>query len=287
MILLWGDPEDPPIHQVHEALQRLSEPVFLLDSRRLEDPDHSPRLEDVTAAYLRPTDISGDLDHASLRKAAHFTERLFTWAELTDAKVVNRPRAMAANHSKPFQLSRIRLHGFEVPDTIITTDPEWVLEFWNGHGKVIYKSTSGVRSIVAQLRPEDRERLADIVWCPTQFQEYVEGCDFRVHVVGREVYACMIVCDADDYRYAALQDRHAAIYACDLPDDLSQRCVDMVSAMGLEFGGVDLRRTPDSRWYCFEVNPSPGFTYFSAHSGQPIAHAVATLLASSAKPSRS
>jgi D-alanine-D-alanine ligase-like ATP-grasp enzyme len=49
--------------------------------------------------------------------------------------------------------------------------------------------------------------------------------------------------------------------------------------MDLAFAGVDLRRTPPGTWYCFEVNPSPGFTYYASSTGQPIAEAVARLLA--------
>ena len=49
--------------------------------------------------------------------------------------------------------------------------------------------------------------------------------------------------------------------------------------LGLHFAGIDLRRAPDGRWFCFEVNPSPGFTYYEAHTGQPIADAVASYLA--------
>jgi len=53
----------------------------------------------------------------------------------------------------------------------------------------------------------------------------------------------------------------------------------MTAAMGLAFAGIDLRLTPDGDWYCFEVNPSPGFSYFQFESGQPIDEAVARLLA--------
>ena len=40
-----------------------------------------------------------------------------------------------------------------------------------------------------------------------------------------------------------------------------------------------LKITPDNQVYCFEVNPSPGFSYFEAHTEQPIANAVARYLA--------
>jgi hypothetical protein len=33
--------------------------------------------------------------------------------------------------------------GFDVPDTLVTTDPLAALEFWEQHEAVIYKSVSG------------------------------------------------------------------------------------------------------------------------------------------------
>jgi hypothetical protein len=30
---------------------------------------------------------------------------------------------------------------------------------------------------------------------------------------------------------------------------------------------VDLRRTPEDDWYCFEVTPSPGFSYYQSFTG--------------------
>jgi len=50
--------------------------------------------------------------------------------------------------------------------------------------------------------------------------------------------------------------------------------------MKLLVAGVDLRHTLDDRWYCFEVNPSPGFTYFQESTHQVIDEAIAKLLAS-------
>jgi D-alanine-D-alanine ligase-like ATP-grasp enzyme len=43
--------------------------------------------------------------------------------------------------------------------------------------------------------------------------------------------------------------------------------------------GLDLKVTPEGEVFCFEVNPSPGFSYFEQATGQPIARAVARHLA--------
>jgi hypothetical protein len=201
---------------------------------------------------------------------------------MTFALVVNRFQATASNNSKPYQLQKIRAAGFDVPETLLTTDPGAVQAFWERHGEVIYKSISGTRSRVARLRPEQRERLANVAFCPTQFQRYIPGTDVRVHVVGAEIFASEIVSEVDDYRYPG---RHAVdIQARRLPREVEERCRLLARALRLPVAGIDLRRTPEADWYCFEVNPSPAFTFYERMTGQPIARAVANLLATGPQP---
>ena len=50
------------------------------------------------------------------------------------------------------------------------------------------------------------------------------------------------------------------------------------SDIGLLVAGIDLRRTVNGEWYCFEANPSPGFTFYEQATGWPMADAIAQLL---------
>src|SRR5262249_35806291 len=158
-------------------------------------------------------------------------------------------------NSKPYQMRLIEQHGFAVPKTLITTDVEAVAGFRRNH-QLIYKSMSGIRSIVSRLGEEDAVRLPDIANCPTQFQQYIEGTDVRVHVVGDEIFACEVRSEADDYRYPQTPSKVVDIAPLTLSDDLEQRCRLLATTLGLPLAGIDLRRTPQGEWYCFEVNPS-------------------------------
>ena len=170
--------------------------------------------------------------------------------------------------------------GLRSPKTLITTDPEEVKAFYESCGRrLIYKSLSSVRSIVSPLRNADLgERLARVRNCPTQFQEIVEGVDIRVHTVGDRVFATEIVSDVSDYRYAGRDGGSLSMQPIDIPVDVAKACVGMAHSLGLALSGADLRRTSDDRYYCFEVNPSPGFIFFERMTGQPISEAVAHLL---------
>jgi glutathione synthase/RimK-type ligase-like ATP-grasp enzyme len=235
---------------------------------RLYGNDQLPALRDL------------DRNSVSLVHANAVVEALTSWTELAPILVVNRSSAMASNGSKPYQMRLIHEHGFEIPDTVITTDPAVVQEFWERHGIVIYKSISGVRSIVAKLTPQHAERLALVRWCPTQFQQFIPGNDYRVHVVGDEVFTVEITSTADDYRYARRVGTTAELWPYVLPVEIAERCRSMTFSLGLEVAGIDLRRHPDGRWYCFEVNPSPAFSYYQDATGQPIDIAIAQLLIS-------
>jgi glutathione synthase/RimK-type ligase-like ATP-grasp enzyme len=115
---------------------------------------------------------------------------------------------------------------------------------------------------------DDVRRWARLASCPTQFQAYVQGAEFRAHVVADRVWATAITSNGVDYRYTA-----ATMPSAELPADVTLRCVSLAQRLGLTLAGLDLRRTADGRWFCFEVNPSPAFTAF------PRADEIATALA--------
>jgi hypothetical protein len=302
MILLWGIASDGPLAQVRAALLRVGAPMVFLDQQRVLQDRIALSLDDgisgslrtagqtldlaaVTAVYVRPYDTMrmhamqgakpGGRRH---QRAFAFDNALTSWLELTPARVVNRPSAMSSNHAKPYQLELIRKAGFEVPDTLVTTDPDAIADFWERHHHVIYKSVSGMRSIVTRLGDGHRDRLYDVSACPTQFQQCIHGTDYRVHVVGQAVFGCEIRSEAHDYRYPHRQSADVSLHACEVPADIADRCRRLATSLGLVVTGIDLRRTPEGAWYCFEANPSPGFSYYEESTGQPISDAIADLL---------
>jgi glutathione synthase/RimK-type ligase-like ATP-grasp enzyme len=189
---------------------------------------------------------------------------------------VNRLSASASNRSKPYQAEVIRTGGFSVPETLITTDPTEAREFCARTGEVIYKSMSSHRSIVSRITAGHADRFAAVTSCPTQFQRRVPGVDVRVHVIGDDIFACEIQADPsiDDYRYPG--DQPVRRVPTELDPDVADRCRALAQLLGLPVAGIDLRRTPAGEWFCFEVNPSPGFTAFD--DGR-IARRLAELLA--------
>lgn len=237
-------------------------------------------LSKVKAVYARPYDYrqydemqDKTADDSLAVHAAGFEAQLQSWIDSSEALVVNRSEPSASNGSKPYQLALIREAGFQIPETFITNEPESAKKFLAKNPDSVFKSISSVRSIVHKVSDTHIKDLGDVEWCPTLFQKTISGNNYRVHVIGSKIFAVRIESDALDYRYG-----NTRMEAVELPPDVAERCRKITSTLGLHFSGIDLMRTPDNEWYCFEVNPSPGYSYFQNASGLPIAEALARFL---------
>ena len=300
MILLCGIPSEPPLRLVIEAAGRLGVPYVLFNQREVQFADIHLEikqgqlcgairireidwpLEGFSGVYVRLMDYR-DLPEFKSRngvppdhkiKSQLFHGTLGQWLEMADCLVMNRERAMSSNSSKPYQAQFIKRAGFRIPTTLITNDPEEVKSFLKTHGRVIYKSISSVRSIVQTLSDIKLDHLHKIRHLPTQFQEFVPGRDIRVHVVGNRVFATEIDSEAVDYRYARNDGHDVELIPIELPEAIKTRCLTLSSLLDLPLCGIDLKRTPDDDYYCFEVNPSPAYSYYQENTGQDIAAAI-------------
>lgn len=312
MILLAGLPDEPPLARVATALDDLGIAYRMIDQRRHADMQISfnpagmqgvlqghlrckgeddIKLEDVTAVYQRlHCDASfpdlGNLpqNHPLRVRFGRFVTLFTVFTDLCSGRVLNRTPGMGTNNSKPFQAQIITQCGFDIPRTLITNIPkraqEFVHEIEDIGRDVIFKSVSSVRSIVRTVTADDMNRLDQLRICPVQFQERVEGYDVRVHVVGEEIFATRITTTGVDYRYANRdKDGSTDLEPFELPADITEKAIVLSQVLDLPLAGIDLRKTPSGNWVCFEVNPSPAYSYYEANTGQPIAAAIARYLA--------
>lgn len=210
------------------------------------------------------------VDPERVARSAAFHAMFLAWVECAPCRVANRTVPMASNGSKPYQAQLIHAVGFDTPPTLVTDDPVEVARFEALHGQLVYKSTSSVRSIVRVLDAGARDRLHLLGSLPTQFQRCEPGPDVRVHVVGDRVFAARARSDAVDYRYATHDGHDVEIEAIDVPAEVAERCVALATLLDLAFCGVDLRERPDGSWVCFEVNPSPGYSWYETAADLPI-----------------
>lgn len=310
MILIWSVARDRSSARVETELRALGHNVAFLDQRAFAQTElelryearldgflrvgsEEIRLADVTGIYLRPRSLRTFRELASKgpgdelwRHAGALEEGLVAWMEIASVPVINRPSATSANDSKPRQLQQLRDFGFTVPTTLVTTDPDVARGFIDRYARVIFKAVSSARTVTTVVDAAALERLEEIATCPTQFQEYIGGVDYRVHVVGPDVFPCRIVSDADDYRQAEQQGAPVEFQASSIPDELANLCCRAAQSAGLQVAGLDFRVTPEGVWYCFEMNTTPDFAGYEEATQHPIAAAIARLLVGQQWPAR-
>lgn len=306
MILFCGIPSEAPLALAIEAAEAAGAPHVVLSQRALAHCDLTLQaragavsgcltigdaeydLSAFTGVYVRLMEQASlpearprrscPPDPLAVERLALFHRTLIEWLEVAPARVVNRASAMLSNFSKPYQAQLIARQGLPIPPTLVTNDAAAVRAFASAHEHLIFKSISSIRSIVRELdtgAQRDLERLRNL---PTQFQERIVGADVRVHVVGDELFACAIESDAVDYRYAARDQLEIAMTPCTLPDDVARACLRLSAELDLPFCGIDLKRTADGRYVCFEVNPSPAYSFYEECTGQSISAALVSYL---------
>lgn len=248
-------------------------------------PDWQLDLDELTGVYIRylgpegrapPPDTAPEV---ALAMYAEHDTGLMALLEDLPCAVVNRLGGGMSNYSKAYQALLVRQSGLLTPPTLVTNDPEAAHRFYEDcQGEVIYKSLSGVRSIVRRMEAEQFARLSLLRHGPAQFQAFIPGENVRMHTVGDQVFATRVYSEAVDYRYASREERTVEMEPTTLPPAITAACLRLARQLDLLLTGIDLKETPEGEYYCFEVNPSPGFLYYEQGSGQPISAALASLL---------
>ncbi len=190
------------------------------------------------------------------------------------------------------QLKLARKIGFKIPKTIITNIPQEALNFYRlMKGKIITKSIGDgfVRTEDKMLhtyttRVKEHMDFGLIRNCPTLFQEEVlKMNELRITIVGRKIFAVEI--DSQKYKASSL-DWRKAVYKFDkiphrvveLPVRLKQKLLLLLDHYGLNFGAIDMAKTPEGEYVFFELNPAGQFLWLEDLTGLPLASEMAKFL---------
>lgn len=189
--------------------------------------------------------------------------------------------------------------GFELPPTLITNSPEDFLDFYREHNGQVVSKQAGfalIRHGIGQyVRYTDVVSKRDVGYahavryCPIIFQAYVpKRVELRITVVGKQVFPAEIRSQETNHtrhdwrRY----DHFKTSYAPHpLPVEIGQRCAELVSRLGLNYGAIDMIVTPDGRYVFLEINPQGQCQWIEEVTGLPINEALCDLLTASASVS--
>lgn len=307
MILIISAPEDVHAQAVQAELDRMGRPHRLLnladfpgklsltahlDGRRSDfaltfGDGVRVAMDEVTAVWWRrpqafgfPTEIK-DPAHRHFAQSEASTAFQGMYQSSAALWINDVVRDAAAAH-KPWQLKLAREAGLTIPETLVTNDPEEARAFWRRHpGEVIYKpflQTYHAWRETRRVKPEE-EALAEAVrLTPVLFQRYVPAvCDLRVTVIGERLFAA--AARGEEYDLDIRFNVEAKYRPHELPAEIEDRLLSLMRRLGLEYGAVDFRLTPDGEYVFLEVNPAGQFLYVERATEQPIARALAEHLA--------
>lgn len=234
-------------------------------------------------------------EHALAESRAAVTA---VYASLEDIPWISSITSIKRADDKLLQLRVAQSLGLQVPDTLVTNAPDQAWQFVCRHeGNVAYKALSspflnsqGIEAgerprvvFTTLLRAHSEDDLQSVRYAPCLLQNYIhKDYELRVTVVDGEVFPTKIrsqeVAGAEhDWRrelWAVGYERYA------LPEDLAHRCRQLVAALGLRYGAIDLIRSKTGEYVFLEINPNGQYGWIEEAVALPISEAIARALSS-------
>lgn len=204
-------------------------------------------------------------------------------ASLPGCLYVNHPHRIGDAEFKPSGLAAAVHCGFQIPPTLITSDPDATRAFIKTHGPVIYKplSTPLYRIDGVSCTVEVAEVTADqvddrVAGTAHLFQHRVDkAADVRVTVIGRKVFSVRIDSDLLDWRTDYDRLTYTVVEPPPRITDALHRYLDH---FGLVFGAFDFAVDRTGAWWFLECNPSGQWAWMEPETGLPMVAAMADLL---------
>jgi glutathione synthase/RimK-type ligase-like ATP-grasp enzyme len=211
--------------------------------------------------------------------------------QLIDVRWMNQPARDEVASRKAYQLRVAAEMGLAVPRTLITSDPDRARAFIEAHGlgKTIFKTFSATHAIWREtrvVRKDEFDILDTVRLAPVIFQEYVPAeVDLRVTVVGGRIFPAAIYSQDTDYPVDfRMSLGQARTETTELPTEVADRLMALMGRLGLIYGAIDMRRTPEGEHVFLEINTAGEFLFIEERTGQPISRAIAEWLARPAEP---
>lgn len=204
------------------------------------------------------------------------------------ARWMNLPERNAAAESKILQLRLATSLGFKVPKTVITNSRDNALRLMDDEVDQVV-----IKALQAPLLPSkdgssfvfterlERSSLSEAAAVePVPFivqQEIDPKEDVRVTVVERKAVAAAPVDQTSEVDWRVARPL-PAFRPHEAPDEILERCIEMVHELGLRFGALDFARTNDGEYFFLEINPNGEWGWLNKTDGLPIATLITDAL---------
>jgi glutathione synthase/RimK-type ligase-like ATP-grasp enzyme len=312
VILIVGHRADPHVLAVAHSLERLQCRFAIIDAfhehsdglrhiitsgAELDIGTSGVPLSDCSSIWWRqkpkftmPADAAGLYDYYFVHREWNAIID-YLCAEATHAFSINDRSGTTAANNKLSQLKIAVESGFDIPRTLISNNPDAIIEFVSSARPnrcifkpfVPYMPPSGTITYATEidvsrlLSDRDRLRVA-----PGIFQVFVEKqFELRITIVGNDVFAARINSKHSekaevDWRQEIFSDIYT-IY--DLEPDFHEKLLNLHRRFGLYFAAYDFIIDCAGNPIFLEVNPSGQWMWLEVKLGFPIAERIALALA--------
>lgn len=219
---------------------------------------------------------------------------MYGFLEGLDTFVMDRYHVVRCASHKQLQLNVAREVGLEIPETIVTNNPDEVRQFFPKckHGMItkmmssfaIYEDNKEKVVFTNMVKEDDLKDLDGLHLCPMTFQENIpKKLELRVTVVGNNVFAAAIDSQksekaTDDWRKDGLGlVKKWEPYT--LPKEIETKLLKLMDKFKLNYGAVDFIVTPENKHIFLEINPGGEFFWLELYNPKfPISKAIAKLV---------
>ena len=167
--------------------------------------------------------------------------------------VVNPLTGAYIDHNSKGQFyEKLRAAGFNAPRSLSANCPEAAARFLDQVGEAVLKPAIGIGS-TRVVTAADRERLDELLLCPTLFQERIPGDTLRIHIVGDSmVLALRLIAEGVDSRTGTKD------FIPETLDPAEAAAIVRANRMlGLHYAAWDAIIGPDGRLCYLDCNPGP------------------------------
>jgi len=225
------------------------------------------------------------------------------YALMQDKLWVSHPDKLLEAARKPLQLHIARALGLNTPRTLVTNQSDKANKFYElcggkvivkaiGHGWVYSENGEELHYVMTnRINSADLESESEMKIAPVIFQEEIpKAYEIRTNIVGQSVLSIKIDSQKSeiskvDWRRYDISNTPYSSYK--LPSSVEKKCLQLTHELGLEFGAIDLIRTPDGKYVFLEINGNGQFLWAEELSGMKVSNALANLLAGKTPPLKS
>tara|TARA_Y100000289_G_scaffold65395_1_gene78871 strand:- start:471 stop:1340 length:870 start_codon:yes stop_codon:yes gene_type:complete len=195
---------------------------------------------------------------------------LFTQS-FPDTTWINNPQSFKEHQTKLPQLSKVAKLA-TIPTTLITNNIFEAFSFLKNYQSIAIKPVCGGDYTKRIDNTADLVTLFSEHKQPLCLQQFIDGDNIRVFVIGDKTFASVLPSDQPDFRTHPCKPIPLKI-----SDEFYQLNIRIANELGLHWTACDWIKK-DGTMYFLEANFSPMFSNFQKHTKQPIAKTLADLI---------